>query len=744
MRTKILGIFLIAVLFLAGCVKQDDIDNLQKQIDELEEQVAKNTEAIQKDLLQQIASLQSELEALSAKTDEDNEELNDLIAGLQASLDTISEDVENNAKSVFYGNLITDEDYAAYVEAGANVVTGKVVISTEEQADVVSNLRWVGQELISAVGTLEGIQNVGGDVIITSTDTVIDLKGMVSIGGDFMIPVNPNLKNVVADDLMVLAGELGMESGNEQLTSISMKNLQVVGSILLENNSDNLGGATAGPLTVIELNNAHVAGDLEMYYVVDKYSNTGTSFSIGQVDGDVIFDNCGIETVTIGTTTLRGDLSITNNNIKNFQLPDLTSVDGDVYLVDNYFNTSGGPVKATYVGLENFNVPKLAVISGDLIVEDNRLLGDVLNKLPRVDGDIVFYVKNTSLDVIAFESLESAGHDILVAGQLNSLTAFNALTTVDDYRSVSLGADLSPYNFLVVSNEMKVFNNLESANATLKVSRYFNSNGGLGTSFEKLSFMKNIYLYFFYRYDDLPDNSFASLKKVENLKVYGDKYKALDLDLSNSFANLDSITGTLSISNDWTSFTGLMAKNINKISYYNNIQYLGMPELVSLYATYGVTFQAYSEGMTLDFPKLEMMNKLTVKTREAGGDITVNMPVLDSCNQVVFDFYYYTPNSITAQLPNLTEVTKLTVKFKEVLDASELLTGLTTLGDNAYNRSNDVMIYYVTGQTFCGMSDFLNNLVNKNQLDRVMLYKDKKLVPASNETTEIGLLTSGC
>jgi outer membrane murein-binding lipoprotein Lpp len=106
MKRKILGIFLITGLLFAGCVK-DDIDDLQKQIDDLEGQVAKNTEAIQKDLLNQIASLEAELDALSNKTDQDNQNLTAMIADLQADLDTISNDVENNAKTVYYGNLVT-------------------------------------------------------------------------------------------------------------------------------------------------------------------------------------------------------------------------------------------------------------------------------------------------------------------------------------------------------------------------------------------------------------------------------------------------------------------------------------------------------------------------------------------------------------------------------------------------------------------------------------------------------------
>ncbi len=744
MKRKILGIFLITGLLFAGCVK-DDIDDLQKQIDDLEGQVAKNTEAIQKDLLNQIASLEAELDALSDKTDQDNQNLTAMIADLQADLDTISNDVENNAKTVYYGNLVTDDEYAAYEAAGATVVTGKVVISKAEHAGIVKNLRWVGQDLITSVGTLEGIQNVGGDVIVTSTDTVIDLAGMVSIGGDFMIPSNPDLQSVTADDLLVLAGDLGLDEGAYKLQSISMGNLQVVGSLHFHNPSNMVGGATAAALTVINLNDAYVAGDLEMSFVVDKNSNAGTKFSIGQVDGEITIDNCGFETFSLMGNTIRGNFSLTNNNIITFNAKSVISIAGDVMVADNFSSSSGGPVKGTVTGLETLAFDALATIGGDLTIDDNRLLGDVFNTVTRVDGDITYYVKNKDLDVILLEELTTADRNIFLSGQINSLTGFNKVTTISDYRVISLGAETSPNNYLITGGDLILFNALENANISVKVSTYFNSNTGLAQSFTALKHVKDINVYLFYRYATIPTGAFPALETVENFKLYGDKMRALSADFSGTFESLDSITGTFTINNEWEEITGLGVKSLDRLSAYKKIQHLSMEELTSVTGKYGITLYVYDGKYVVDMPKLDSLAKLTVQTKVAGGDIAINMPLLSSVYEVNVNFSYYAPTSIDMQLPKLTELHKLSVSFKKgKLDASNLLTGLSTLLENEKNSAYDVKMYYVTGQTFCGMKGFLGNLVDNKQLDRVTLYKDNKTVPADQEETEIALLTSGC
>ena len=107
MKSKIIKFFVVAGFLTAtvtSCYK-DDFDELQKQVDELEEKVAQNA----KDIQEQITNIESTIAALQQQDADFGQELQGLVSDLQQ----VSDEVEANAKSVYYGNLVTDEDYAA-------------------------------------------------------------------------------------------------------------------------------------------------------------------------------------------------------------------------------------------------------------------------------------------------------------------------------------------------------------------------------------------------------------------------------------------------------------------------------------------------------------------------------------------------------------------------------------------------------------------------------------------------------
>ena len=678
MRRKIISIFLLAGLFTFGGCYKNDIEDLQKQVDELNDKVAQNTEAIQNDLLSQINALETELNSLKQETSQE-------IENLQASLDTIKNDVETNAKSVFYGNLVTDEDYAAYVAAGANVVTGKVVISKVEHVGIVKNLRWVGQELITEFGSVNGIQNVGGDVIVNSTtDTLINLAGLSSIGGNFHVPYNANLKEVNLNDLIVLAGTLSLESGNTSLTTMTFAKLEVVGNIALNDYDQNWG--RGGTLKNIILNGANVAGDVTLEYIVNYEDNAGTVISLGEIGGDVEITRCGVETIDIAATQLHGDFIFNDNVVTTLNAKSVSSIAGKMEVNKNFIMSGWGP-GAAILGLKTLAFDALTSIGNDVEFNDNRLLGDVLNSVETIDGDVSFNVDYDKLAVIAFEKLTSV-ENVEVGGEMDSFKGFNMLTSS---KTIKFGV---PYAIIAT---------VEAFNAITEIRQYNVEVGTIPTYFGGF---------------DL-SNSFKSLAYAYRVAVYSQYGGSLS---AGSFPALDSVK--------YLNFNELKGSDADVFEF---------PALTTI--EFNLNIQIDKKGATISLPKVKTISRgMNVYTNYNNAIINLDLPVLDSCSAVNF---YTTNNSapaaVNAKLPALTKVANLNFKFGGgVVDASNLLTALTDL-DGKWPR---VTLYYQTGQKFCGMSTFLNNLVSNNLLSKVYLYKDGSMVPSANEAAEIAVLTT--
>ncbi len=756
MKSKIIRFFVIAGFLTAtvtSCYK-DDFNELQKQVDELEQKVADNAASIQ-DQINAIAALQQQDANLSQE-----------IQAVVDDLQQVSEDVETNANTVFYGNLVTDEEYDAYVAQGADVVTGKVVISNADQAAIVSNCRWVGQELITKVGSVSGVQNVGGDLIVESTDSIINLEGLLSVGGDFEIPLNESLQSVTLNDLVVLAGELRLNEGDLALTSVSFENLQVVGSINM-NNASGLVSGGGGPLNDINFNSANVAHNVTLHFIG---TSADAELSLGEVGENIIIDGCGIGTINFSASMLNGNLTITNNITKEINFGSVTEIAGDVIVSGNSASSGGGgPVYAaqatSLIGLETLDFGSLTTIGGYVYLEDNDLLADVFNNVQTVYGDVTYIVGNPEISVIAFENLTTieAG-SIYLKGEMFKFTGFNMLTSLKAGKSIKLG-DTYLYNdntkrmyeaFLVKSGDQdafNAFNSLETLEGTVSISTYFTGyyteNGyvDMANSFTKLTYLKKLNVYLFQKYGSDLVNAFPALTTLEDFYVYGEEkysYSTQSLskvecnaDFSSSFASLETIEKSFNTVNGlWNVVDGLTAKSVGTLSL-GETKKLIMPELTALTYKYGNTISVYESGLTLSAPKLDSIAyKLTITPKADAGDVVIDMPLLSKLPEVYINFGYKTVNSFSAELPSLAELNKLTVSYKKsILDATSLLTGLTTVNTSA-------KLYYLTGQTFCGMKDLLPTLVGPT----LYLYKDGSYSPIADdqEAAEVAILTSGC
>ena len=162
MRRRLLSLFLLAFIFVfGGCVK-DDLSDLQNQIDDLNQKVDDLEEAQQQELLTAITQLQTAITALESTN---AEQYTEMLTNLQS----IEEEVANNATAIYYGNLLTDADFAALQSQGATIVTGKVVASKAEHYTALGNVKLIGGNFTVQGNVdvdLQMLENVGEDLLI--------------------------------------------------------------------------------------------------------------------------------------------------------------------------------------------------------------------------------------------------------------------------------------------------------------------------------------------------------------------------------------------------------------------------------------------------------------------------------------------------------------------------------------------------------------------------------------------------
>ena len=693
MKSKIIRFFVIAGFFSAtitSCYK-DDFDDLQKQVNELEDKVAENTNAIQEQIMTQIAALQSDLTTLAQETQDSFTGINSSLDDITDNLDSISSDVENNAKNVFYGNLITDEDYTAYKDAGADVVTGKVIITTNEQAQTVSNCRWIGSDLITQLGSLEGIQNVGGDVVVNSdTVSVIELKGLLTIGGDFEIPQSANLVSVTADELVAITGEFSINGGTAKFNKVSMTSLELIGTVYI-NGQDN-SSATGKAIIALDWNSPVVAGDLEITYL----DNDETSVS--DVLGNVSISYCDINIVNFEGTKIDGDFYFGWNTTETVNALDVEIIKGDADIESN--NASGGigigSTSDAGEGLSKMAFNSLKLINGNVNVIKNKGLFDIFNSVSIVNGDIEIRANVATGNFIVFESLTEAEKIILFDDtQIESLRGFNKLTTCE-------GINFGYEKYLIV-NTLEVFNaitNLDEYNVNIhlysKSSRYPTLD--LSNSFKNLvnAFKINIFGYSRYNsysntttyYDsEIAAGAFPALKTCGTILLNG------KIGYDDGFAALDSAAN---------------------VFLENGAKAITLPALTKIGSYLKVFLRNANESVSLSFPLLVSANDVLFYGYEAGADITMDAPELKQLRS----FKYFNNNTdggspvkIDAPLPKLAEITAVDLNFKNAVspvDVTNMLTGLTTLVDAGYYTK--VYLQYIDGQKFCGMATFLNNI----------------------------------
>jgi len=681
MKSKIIKFFIVAGFLTAtvtSCYKSD-FDDLQKQVDELEDKVAQNA----KDIQDQITSIETTIASLQQQDADFGQELQGLVSDLQQ----VSDEVEANANSVYYGNLVTDEDYAAYKDAGADVVTGYAVVSNAEQAQIISNCRWVGENLVLKVGNVTGVQNVGGDVLFETEDTEINLAGLQSVGGNFKIPSNKTIVSLKADDLKVLTGELRLDEGANALQTISMNSLEFVGTLYLNNR--NVRYNAPAVLDTINLNNANVVGDMELHYLVNLNSAAGKNFSIGSVGRHITIQFCNFETFNYNGAEINGNLLVSFSGIKILNATNVENINGNIDIDKNFVTSWSGSLLG---GLEQLNFNALKTINGNLTIRENRALPEIFNTVETVNGDIVFVGGGYDLDVIAFEKLTNIAGTINLYGALKSLQGFNSITALTSYKQkINLGVvmvDLEDNSYRIegeflVTGDLDIFNNLKSTKGVIFVNAAYGGCKKFGDSFTSLTNASTVSLYF-YNGTQVWQNAFSALTYLKRLNIYAEPNAKGDdvlnpLDFSVAFNSLSSVKyANLYLFGNAKFVGGVTGLNISEIGYvYSyNATLLSMPELTTVS---NLSIKSpnldINNVLTLDFPKLATI-KYNFKIFSEGENPVFNvaMPELNSCKNLYID----ADSKITEFNAPLAKLSKIpTLSFSSAVDVSNSFKGLT-------------------------------------------------------------------
>lgn len=444
MRRKLLPLFLLGLIALMGSCVGDDIDSLQGQLDDLTEKVDELEKSQQEALLAAIANLEASIAALQADVDAGDSELADQYAALLNSLQLLEDEVANNASSVYYGNLLTDADFAAFAAQEATIVTGKVVAVSQAHVDALATVKMVGGNLTIKGGSsveLANLQNVAGALYISDLSTEgasVKLPVLASIGDELMVANNSALTSFMADALILINGNLET-MGNPLMTTLSLAALDQVGSINVnEYNPDDTEYIYLGSLTTLDLSSTNVLGDVRIEYVTDGALHLGT------LGGNFYLGNTNFTELVINSETIMGDFTLMYNGmLSSIDFSTIKTIKGELNIG---FSSTEWYDWLAPVGLQSLpSFDALETIGGNVRIEGNSMLTSIegFDKVTTFTGTEIRINYNggsgTGLTLInAFNALEDGGPsawtkmDVVVYENAAWFDGFNALVEANN------------------------------------------------------------------------------------------------------------------------------------------------------------------------------------------------------------------------------------------------------------------------------------------------------------------------
>ncbi len=426
----------MGVLLFTSCDESDDINKLQEQIDDLGNKVDELEKAQQEALLSQIAELKALIVELQGQNSEMSSNYDKMLANL-ADLQGLIE--EASKEDVFYGNVISDDDFVKLAASDAIIVTGKVSANNQAHIDALNKVKLIGGYLEVTGGTdliFPSLENIGGDLLITEiseVESTVSMPMLATIGGDLSIGSTKLLKSFSADKLVMVYDNIEI-SNNEVLQTVSLPALDEVGSLFVNGAIVQDGFENRSELS-IDLSMTNVKRSVDVSFL-----SNGSKLELGELGGSFKAFNNGFTTLEITTTQIPGNFEfVYNGEVEEIKMINLNRIGGNVNIISNTNNGYGGATKGLAT-LECFD--NVEYIGGDLIVRGNSVMEeiDAFNKVKEFKGASIIFDGNGSAKTYmnVFTALESAGIDewtktnIMIAETTEWFIGFSNLTAANN------------------------------------------------------------------------------------------------------------------------------------------------------------------------------------------------------------------------------------------------------------------------------------------------------------------------
>ncbi|NME67066.1 coiled-coil domain-containing protein [Flammeovirga aprica] len=419
------------------------VDDLNSNLDSLDQELAALKESHQNALLEKLQEMDETMAGIIAE----NTKLSDQYTAISDSLNSIKEEVAESDNSVYYGDLLTADNFSKYTTQGASIVTGNILVTTEDQLKQLSNLRVAGgnlhlSELMDV--TLPALETVGGDLVLSSVKGSVAFDNLFTVAGSFFDNNNAEQTSLVANKLAFVSGNVEIQT-NILLETVSFESLAFVRSLILNSFwAEDPEYNNYGALSSVVLSDVDVENDLTI-----AYGGTGT-VNIGNVGGHLKLEKTKFTDINISATSLGGLEVINNGELSNLMVDNLKAVNGNIKISNNVKSSGVGNFTVSntegFVSFPSFSA--LTEIKGNINVEGNSSLTSIeaFNAVTSIEADEILFNNNGSLSVLdIFNNVTEAGVQVTQFTRTNTklyivekTNWFNAFTNLAEGGDITI------------------------------------------------------------------------------------------------------------------------------------------------------------------------------------------------------------------------------------------------------------------------------------------------------------------
>lgn len=616
-KQVITAILAAGLLGLGGC-NQDEIDALKGQVTELTDELAKTKEEQQAELERQIEALQQTITALT----QDKNDLVDDKDALEAALEQLSELVDANKADVYYGHVVTAEDYDKVLQSGASIITGRVIVSDASLVEKLAGVAFVGGDLeIRTNGELLTLPtNVAGDVIIGgNVDGAVNVGGVEIVGGNFKV-MNTSIQSVTADDIALVTSDVLVNQNKMKISTLSLAGLQeVVGSVMISNHDTDSGQGNSGStpddtrysdashrrsqfggtmpgrgVLGVDFSGAHIKGDAYFEFMMGD-------IAVGDVDGDVYIEDNMSSQISLNGSKIGGNLSVSYNFGGGLALDGtIAEVGGDVMIEKNYAKI--GFSAFTFAGLSSIALDALTTVGGNLIVQNNNAaaLTDLVafNELTEVGGRNVTF-KNNGGNEVWIDS-DGNGTDDTKVFTLETMDVLNKLTDATYRYGLTLSIQETVGDVTIGNSYVDGSTNLS---LSLNLTKSANADTQNIDAFNKLTGAKGLTLTLdgatgltaFTDFTAVEGSSTVTIKNMDTFALF-DNVTTLKYGINLTISSVNTVNAFAGVVN--TSNMGIKLSDIQSATLFS-----GMTE--------GPAYRTLSVQVDSEIPTLNVFGSLT-------------------------------------------------------------------------------------------------------------------------------------